>query len=263
MSNISSPSFSPENQAFADTIVQQLDALANQRQQWETTDYKKANEGLYDLLAQCLSIYQARFVKGSAQDQKALRSSLIQRLTADHIRVVKTSTTLTMLARFVFNSDRKRAQGYANVLTAAVSHGVMASDFRAWVAKEGGIEQIKRCMVKSQEAIARKTALATATVVVKSEIEQRVVKPLAQVRIEGLSGSYAVLLVKPNPTGMADVVGALDSLDAVLINALIVRMAKAQVRSTEADAELSKQVAKEHGDLLAANDEQLAMVING
>lgn len=263
MSKISSPNFSPENQAFANTIVQQLDALANQRQQWESTDYKKANEGLYDLLAQCLSIYQARFVKGSTQDQKALRSGLIQRLTADRIRVVKTSTTLTMLARFVFNSDRKRAQGYAYVLTAAVSHGVMASDFKAWVTKEGGIEQIKRYMVKSQEALARKAALDTATVAVKSEIEQRALKPLAHVCIEGLSGSYAMLLVKPNPTGMADVVGALDSLDAVLVNALIVRMAKAQVRSTEADAELGKQVTKEHGDLLAANDEQLAMVVNG
>jgi len=53
-----------ENLLFASTIVQQLDGLAVRRKEWETTDYKKANDGLYALLADCLSVYQARFVKG-------------------------------------------------------------------------------------------------------------------------------------------------------------------------------------------------------
>jgi hypothetical protein len=57
--------FTAENMLFASTIVQQLDGLAVRRKEWETTDYKKANDGLYALLADCLSVYQARFVKGS------------------------------------------------------------------------------------------------------------------------------------------------------------------------------------------------------
>jgi hypothetical protein len=136
------------NAAFANTIVQQLDVLSARRDQWEKTDYKKANDGLYALLADCLDVFNARFVKGSPDDQIALRRSLMQRLQADGIRVVKTSTTLTMLARFVFNSDRKRAQGYGYVLAAAVSHKVQAADFAAWVFKQGGLEEIKRLMVK-------------------------------------------------------------------------------------------------------------------
>ena len=65
---------------FAGSIVQQLDVLSVRREQWEATDYKKANDGLYALLADCLDVFQARFVKGTDKEQKALRASLIQRL---------------------------------------------------------------------------------------------------------------------------------------------------------------------------------------
>ena len=69
--------FSAKNLAFANTIVQQLDLLSERRKEWEATDYKKANEGLYALLGECLGIFNERFVKGTEADQKALRTSLI------------------------------------------------------------------------------------------------------------------------------------------------------------------------------------------
>lgn len=163
MSN-TAKNLSADNLAFAKSIVQQLDVLSVRRREWEATDYRKANDGLYALLADCLDVYNARFVKGSLDDQKALRRSLIERLQADNVRVVKTSTTLTMLARFVFNSDRKRAQGYGYVLAAAVSHGIQAAGFPAWVVGEGGIEEIKRLMVKKPAAIAKQEAVKAATV---------------------------------------------------------------------------------------------------
>jgi hypothetical protein len=48
-----------------------------------------------------------------------------------------------------------------------------------------------------------------------------------------------------------------------LVNALILRMAKAQVMKAEADKELGAQIAKEQADLLsAANDEQQRKVAN-
>ena len=185
---------SPSNVAFANSIVQQLDVLSARRDAWEKTDYKKANDGLYALLAECLDVFNARFVKGSPDDQVALRRSLMQRLQADGIRVVKTSTTLTMLARFVFNSDRKRAQGYGYVLAAAVSHKVQAADFPAWVVKQGGLEEIKRLMVKKPEAIVKQEAIKAATEAVKGSLELNALQPLARVALEGLKGNYAVLL---------------------------------------------------------------------
>ncbi len=254
----------PSNVAFANSIVQQLDDLSVRREQWEKTDYKKANDGLYALLADCLDVFNARFVNARPDDQIALRRSLMQRLQADGIRVVKTSTTLTMLARFVFNSDRKRAQGYGYVLAAAVSHKVQAADFAAWVVKQGGLEEIKRLMVKSEAAKAKQEAVAAASMAVKVKLENNAVKPLARVALDGLTGNYAVLLVKPKANGGADIVGTLSDINEALVNALIQRMAKAQVAAAAENKELREQTQRENDDLLAAaNDDQLSQVVNG
>jgi hypothetical protein len=252
------------NLVFVNAIVQQLDVLSARRVQWEATDYKKANEGLYALLADCLEVFNVRFVKGSEDDKKALRRQLIERLTAAKIRVVKTSTTLTMLTRYVFNADRKRAQGYGYVLAAAVSHEIDSKGFAAWVVKQGGIEEIKRKMVKKAEAIAKQEAVKAATLAVKGEVEDNAIQPLAHVAIEGLTGSYAVLLVKPSTNGGADVVGSLSNINEALVNALVVRMAKAQVAAAIEDKETGEQTQRESSDLLAAaNDEQASKVVNG
>lgn len=255
--------FSADNLAFANTIVQQLDVLSVRRKEWEATDYKKANDGLYALLGECLGVFNERFVSGTDDDKKALRIGLIQRLQADGIRVVKTSTTLTMLARFVFNSDRKRAQGYSYVLAAAVSHSIKASEFAEWVVRQGGIEEVKRQMVKSEKSKIKQAAVVAATAVVKSSLETNANKPLGHVSIKDLTGNYAVLLVKPSVNGGADIVGSLSDIKDSLVNALIIRMAKKQVAKEEADKEMSKQVAKEHNDMFAANDEMLGKVVNG
>ena len=50
------------NLVFANTLISQLDGLVSKRKQWETTDYKKANEGLYSLLASCLEVFKSKFV---------------------------------------------------------------------------------------------------------------------------------------------------------------------------------------------------------
>ncbi|MFM7012800.1 MAG: hypothetical protein ACKO0Z_26320 [Betaproteobacteria bacterium] len=210
-----------------------------------------------------MGVFNERFVKGSEDDKKALRRSLMERLQADGIRVVKTSTTMTMLARFVFNSDRKRAQGYGYVLAAAVSHEVKAAEFTAWVTNQGGLEEIKRKMVKSEKSRAMQEAVDAATKAVKGDLELNALQPLAHVSLNGLTGKYAVLLVKPNADAGADVIGSLSEANDALVNALIQRMAKAQALAAQAEKELGMQVQRESSDLLAANDEQHRMVANG
>jgi hypothetical protein len=168
-----------------------------------------------------------------------------------------------MLARFVFNADRKRAQGYAYVLTAAVSHKVKSVDFPAWVVKQGGLEEIKRLMVKKPEAIAKLAAVKQATEAVKGDVELNKLQPLASVKLEGVSGEYAVLLAKPNVDGGVDIVGSLSEANDALVNALILRMAKAQVEAAVADKTLGEQTKRESDDLLAVRQTKLPKVVNG
>ena len=227
------------------SIVQQLDDLCSRRKDWEATDYKKANEGLYALLAECLYVFQQRFKNAGDEAKVAFRAELKERLTADGIRVVKTSPTLTMLARYVFNSDRKRAQGYGYVLAAADSHEVKAANFADWVVEQGGIEEIKRKVVMKPETLAKQQAVAAAAVAVKGELELNTLQPLAHVAVEGLKGNYAVLLAKPNVEGGADVIGTLSDINDALVNALILRMAKQQAEKGAAEKEMAQQVAYE------------------
>jgi hypothetical protein len=229
------------NKYFAKTIVQQLDDLCERRKQWEATDFKKANDGLYTLLSECLDVFQAKFVNGTDSDRRTLRTDLAEKLKAANVKVQKNTNTLTMFARVVFASDRKRAHGYAYVLTAAISHNKTAAQLPEWIASEGGIEEIKRNMVKKPEAIARKDAIDAAKVKLSAELELAAIAPLAEVEITGLSGNYAVLLVKPNPNGGADVVGTLNEVNEALVNALLVRMAKSRVKQDAENAQLGKE----------------------
>lgn len=85
---------STENFAYAASIVQTLDGLAAKRKAWESTDFKKANDGLYALLSQCLETFADKFVNASESDRKTLRNELSgllkaagcwRRLNTDHL----------------------------------------------------------------------------------------------------------------------------------------------------------------------------------
>ena len=260
MANTAKVAFQPTsaNVAYANVLISQLDGLVSKRKQWETTDYKKANEGLYSLLASCLEVFKSKFVDADDSDKKTLRSDLTARLTAEGVRVQRNTTTLTMFVRFVFGSDRKRAHGYTYVLKAAISYDVTAANLPSWIVDQGGIEEVRKRMIVSEEAQQRKAELATAQAQVKASIEQAVVTPLAKLPMSGISGEYALLLAKPEPDGMLSIVGAISDINEAFYNACLIKMARSKAL---ANAE-SKALSKEASDLLAsssiaANEERL------
>ena len=246
-------------QQFANSTVQQLDALFKTRENWEATDFKKSNQGLYALLAKCQEVYVTKFIKATDDERKALRSELTAKLTAAGVKVLKSTSSLMMIVRFVFNADRKRAHGYTTVLAAAFGDGVSPADLPAYIVAAGGVEEIKRRHVKSAEAIAKqqKMEIAKADVMVEVELAAAT-SPLATVQIEGVTGTYALLLVKPSLNGSAAVVGALSELPDSMVKTLITRMAKVRVSKQQP----SEPMNKADNDILAgavnaSNDAQI------
>lgn len=238
-----------ENLAFSGALVTQLDGLVAKRKQWEATDYKKANEGLYSLLASCLDVFNSKFITADDNSKKTLRGELTARLTAGGVRVQRNTTTLTMFVRFVFGSDRKRAHGYTYVLKAAISYDVSAANLPSWIVEQGGIEEVRRQMVISEEAKQRKADLANAQTQVKASIEQAAVTPLAQVRLSGVSGEYALLLAKPSPDGTVSIVGVISDINEAFYNSCLLKMAR--VKATDNAQTLA--LSKESTDLLAGS----------
>lgn len=231
------------NTAFSNIIVSQLDGLVEKRKAWEATEYKKANEGLYALLANCLDVFNSKFVDASDDDRKTLRSDLASRLTSAGIKVQRNTTTLTMFVRFVFGSDRKRAHGYAYVLKAAISYNKTASELSDWIVSQGGIEEIKRAMVVSEKALSRQAEIATAKSQVTANIEQAAITPLAQISMSNVTGKYALLLGKPSPDGVISIVAVLSDIEEALYNALLLKMAKKQADSNAATQALNTEAS--------------------
>lgn len=238
-----------ENLAFSGALVTQLDGLVAKRKQWEATDYKKANEGLYSLLASCLDVFNSKFVTADDNSKKTLRGELTARLTAGGVRVQRNTTTLTMFVRFVFGSDRKRAHGYTYVLKAAISYDVTAANLPGWIAEQGGIEEVRKQMIVSEKALANRTALASAKAQVVANVEQASVTPLAKFNMSGVSGEYALLLAKPAPDGTVSIVGVISDINEAFYNSCLLKMARVKA----ADNTQTLALSKESTDLLAGS----------
>ena len=114
-----------------------------------------------------------------------LRSELIARLSEMKIKTQKNSPTLTLFVRYVFSSDRKRAHGYSYVLNAAISHGITAAQLPQWIVSEGGIEEIKRKMVQSDESKERQAKRKQAKDTAEQMIAEAHVNPIATVAVDG------------------------------------------------------------------------------
>ena len=239
----------PENLAFSVSVVTQLDGLATQRKRWEAKDYKKANEGLYSLLANCLEVFNKEFVAATDGNKIALRTDLTARLQAEGVRVQRNTTTLTMFVRFVFGSDRKRAHGYTYVLKAAISYGITSASLPSWIVEQGGIEEVKRQMIVSAKALQARATLATARSQVAANVEQAEVTPLAKLSIAGVTGQYALLLARPSPDGMVSIVGVLADVEEGFYNACLLKMA----RTKAADNAQTQALSKESSDLFAGS----------
>lgn len=237
---------SAENLKFSASIVSQLDGLIKRRIQWEATDYKKSNDSLYLLLGDTSGIYKTRFVDASKSDQKTLRMELVTRLKADGIKVQTNTTTLTMLTRFVFGSDRKRAHGYATVLLAAAQEKIDPKNLPNWIKEQGGVEEIKRNMIKSEEALKRQEERKNATLKVKGNAEKAVLKPIGLTELTSHSkyGEFAVLVGKPNEKGVIRIVAALANANKKLVESLYKQIAKETLLEDKEDSALDGEVAR-------------------
>ena len=251
-----SSSFTPsvQNTAFADSSVLLLDALSVKRDAWENGAFKAANEALYGLLADTLDIYNSKFLCGEMNDQRALRKELVLRLKEMGVKTQINSTTLTMLVRFVFKSDRKRAHRYAYVLTAAVKDGIAAADFANYVRNAGGVEEVVRTMAVKEATLQKRAAVKAAEGVVKSEVDYNTLNPLAVINM-ATEGEYAVLIAKPQPDGTTRIINVLNDANDAVISALMRYIAKQKVANGEAD-EVNAAETDSFKQALAKNDEQ-------
>jgi hypothetical protein len=161
------------------------------------------------------------------------------------VKVQSNTMTLTMVVRFVFGSDRKRAHGYNYVIKAAVSHEVKPQELASWIKANGGIEEIKRKCVVSDEALLNREKREAALDEVKSNAETAAIDPLGFVEFnESIElGEYAVLVVQPSTGGAANVLAVLAAADNAVIQALYKKIARVTLKAKEEEEQRKQEAA--------------------
>lgn len=126
------------NKLNKNEVVVILNGLANDRAEWENGSYKASNDELYALLDRCFTLLEQ--MKG----QTKLISELNDMLIEKNITFNDGTSLATKIARFVFNGNNKRITGYARVLRVAAAEKKENETFAKFVARKGGVEEVRK-----------------------------------------------------------------------------------------------------------------------
>jgi hypothetical protein len=246
------------NEAFASTMTMSLDALSIARDSWEKNEYKTATDSLYDLLSQTYSVYEQLFIDATDDDRKTLRNSLATKLKADGVKVQLNTTTLSLLIRYVFKSDRKRVMRYRYAIEAAKSHAVNSTGLTAWLQAQGGIDAVAKLIAVSEETAAKRQKIVDATLDVSSMIESRKTAPLANVTIAGLTAkTRTVFIAEPSLNGTFNIVCVVEDIADGLYSGLVKAAAAQHSAKSDESLALQREAQKFITTEVPANDSLL------
>lgn len=132
-------------------VADRLNALAQDRAEWENSTLKKSNEELYLLLDRCFTLLEQ--MKG----KRNLIAELNAMLEKKKIVFNDGTSLATKVARFVFNGNSKRITGYARVLRVAEQEKGQRESFTKFIKRKGGVEEVRKqdstgALTKSQQA---------------------------------------------------------------------------------------------------------------
>lgn len=199
-------------QLFANDAVKKLDNLAVRQEKWSIGLYKKSNDELYSLLAECYDEVMLIRLQG-----RGVVSALNKILAERGISFNDATKLETKVVRAVFGNIGKRAFSYSSVLVLAKAEGVETKDFATWITNSGGVEEVRKKSKLDgktpseirEESIDRVSeALGTISAITLSDFEV----------IDGLD--FLVAVVRQNADGTTDIVRQIKS-QRVIKDALI------------------------------------------
>ena len=235
--------------ATTTSFIAHLDALAAKRNVFQI-DYDVVNKTLYDLLADCLSLYRYYQSAKEAQESivKAIKNNLIARKLYEE---KKHTTTLSLIVRYVFDINNRRANHYVRVLSVAINLKKSTADFASWMEKEGGLDEVLSQKSFTQQTIARKAVLSYKVSQVKLDLNIMLTQPLAVIPESPLLDladipDYTMLLGKTLPDGTTLVLSVVPNTTEAMWTGALAKIAK---------AEMEREQKMELAQLQASNDD--------
>ena len=238
-----------QKQEIASATLIKLDALASRRQVWQRDYFDKSNKGLYTLLSECLGMYYE--IKGSLAEKVVLESIKVT-LESRGVAVQSSTPVLTLIVKYVFNAERRRASAYSRALRVAAKEAISVGDFADWVSKVGGIEEVATAKGVTDETLKKRSQLDAKVAEVKQLLVNQLQHPLALVAKTALahpadSAEYTLLIGKMLASGQTQVLSVVPGSTTAMIEQAIRKIAQELINKVEenikAHAELAAQAA--------------------
>lgn len=195
-----------------------LNKLVNEREEWETTAYKKSNDMLYAILQKCASINAAMF--GNTKDVSERRDALAEFIEQKGYRFTEATPVVTKVVKCVFGVDRRRVSAYSLVLREATRQGVTAFNLPGWIEDNGGVEQIRLGNAGNGKTAKQKTDEAKSVVQNQNAIAVIASEALSEAADSDFAGKNCVLLATQQADGsfsIRAVVRSASALNATLL----------------------------------------------
>ena len=162
-------------------IIKKLDVLSVQRENFENNELRGSNKKLYDILSEVYSIFNEIEI----DDKKSKKSTFEEMksiLKERGVKVQKNSPPLTILIRYVFNSDRVRSYNYNRVIQYAIKNNVAPEKLQDYIEECGGVEECKKKATKKDETIKKEEELKGQIQLVRENIQN--FKPIFSVQVD-------------------------------------------------------------------------------
>lgn len=134
------------------SFKERVNTITQDRRSWQDTQFKTANDALYELLAEIYALYDDS--KGATAADEAKRDWLLQQCSKRNLKLNKNPSFIQLLVKLVFcdtDTDSRRISSYTRVLTAAAqsSEVMVAADVPVFISKYGGVEEIRASLAKN------------------------------------------------------------------------------------------------------------------
>lgn len=221
--------------ATCEKNVKRVIVLANKlivkRELFETEELARSNKALYSILTEVYKIFETAI---ATKCMKETITTMRAELTKRGVRVQANTQALTVIVRYIFNSDRKRAYNYASTLMAAVQAGIKPVDLSAFIERGNGVEECKKEYKKKDETKESEAAIKSASLEVidtLSSMSAITTVKLPNASVDLQDGQFAFIIARQNSKGEFELLRVVPKSTKGMQNSAIKELAKVFIES--------------------------------
>lgn len=195
------------NTSIVKDFQNRVNTICTQRNTWQQTQFKSANDALYAMLGELYDIVN-QFTNSTKADELKY-DWLLSECTKKSIKLSKKPTFTQLLVKYVFtdnDTDSRRISSYVRVLNAALQSNEVksAADVSVFIRKYGGVEEIRASLAKGTKTPLQRAASGR-EIVLKGKTVATVSTNETAKHVASAKGSIVLLVGILTANGTVDV----------------------------------------------------------